>query len=178
MFPSPNVSGLWDNCPTDVICDRIRSQTPANKNSPSAMITGSTLDSVSCASTAAGGVSCTDVSAAHPLITLAICAIAINFINVIHPLLTMRHPDKETCFKSKCLQNQSAKIRKNPFILKHISQIPLIYRPISSAPAVYPRRPKRMNETTVAQEIALPRNELCVIRCLHLFFIKFDRLTC
>ena len=27
----------------------------------------------------------------------------------------MRHPDKGTYFKSKRLQNQSAKIRKNPF---------------------------------------------------------------
>ena len=90
-------------------------RTPANKNSPSAMITGSTLDSVACASTAAGGVSCTDVSAAHPLITPAISAIAINFFIVVYPLLTMRHPDKGTYFKSKRLQNQSAKIRKNPF---------------------------------------------------------------
>lgn len=82
------------------------------------MITGSTLDSVACASTAAGGVSCTDVSAAHPLITPAISAIAINFFIVVHPLLTMRHPDKETCTKSKCVRDQSAKTSKKRFIFE------------------------------------------------------------
>ena len=87
-------------------------RTPANKNSHSAMITGSTLGSVACASTAAGGVSCTDVSAAHPLITPAISAIAINFFIVVHPLLKMRHPDNETCTKSKCVRDQSAKTRR------------------------------------------------------------------
>ena len=71
-------------------------RTPANNNSPSAMMTGSTLGSVACTSTAAGGVSCTDVSAAQPLITPAISAIAINFFIFVHPLLMVRHPDKET----------------------------------------------------------------------------------
>jgi len=40
---------------------------------------------------------------------------------------------------------------------------------------VFPGRPKRVNETTVTQEIELPQNEILVIRYLRLFFLRFDR---
>jgi hypothetical protein len=34
VFSSPNVSGLWDNCPTDVACNCIRSQNTSQQKQP------------------------------------------------------------------------------------------------------------------------------------------------
>ena len=33
-FPSPNVSGLWDKCPADVVCNCIRSQNTSQEKQP------------------------------------------------------------------------------------------------------------------------------------------------
>ena len=159
VFPSPIVSGLWDKCPTDVVCNCIRSQNTSQQKQPQRDDNWINLGKlVACASTAAGGfparikVRNIPGSMGTSLIHRQSARLQSNFsFIVVYPLLTMRHPDnREQYFKSKRLQNQSAKIRKNPLsLLKHISQIPFIFRPLNFAAATIsehsknPRRPKK-----------------------------------